>query len=182
MDRIEIYTSKKKSFFMLLGAIAFVALGIWMLINADDFTGPRARNPLVTQGIGLASVIFFGFGILAGIKRLINNKLALAIDLKGLTFNPNKSRPDFIAWKDILGFEEIRIHRQPIIIIDIANPDFWIEKETNAFQKKMMQFNLNSYGSPFNIAPAGLNISYGELMEMLCSYAEKAKDEVQQGV
>ena len=46
----------------------------------------------------------------------------------------------------------------------------------------MMQFNINNYNSPFNIAASGLNISSNELNEKLNSYFEKYKNEVQQGV
>jgi hypothetical protein len=181
MERIEIYTSKKKSVFMLLGSLVFVALGIWMFMNADNFTGWRGSNPMITQGIGGAAVLFFGFGVFTGIKRLIRSQLVLIIDPKGLSFNPEKS-PEVIEWKDILGFEEIKIHGQRIIIIGVTDPDYWIEKETSAFRRKLMQFNLNSYGSPFNIAAAGYDISYEELNEKLDYYFEKYRSEVQQGV
>jgi hypothetical protein len=88
MDRIEIYTSKKKSILMLLGSIAFVAIGIWLFIEADNLTGWRAGNPLFTRGIGIASILLFGFGIFVGVKRVIKSEIALIIDSQGLNVNP----------------------------------------------------------------------------------------------
>ncbi len=163
---------------MLIGSIIFVVLGIWMFMNAYNFTGWKARNPILTQGIGVISILFFGFGIFIGIKRIIKSELALIIDSKGLNVYPKKSLSEYIEWKDILGFREIKIHSTRILIIDVKHPDYWIEKETSSIRRKLMQFNLNNYDSPFNIAAAGLDISYKELNDKLHSYFEKYKNEV----
>ena len=71
MEKIEIYSSKKKSLVLLLGAIVFVALGFWLVIEAENFTGWRAKNPMLTRGIGVASILFFGLGAFIALKRVI---------------------------------------------------------------------------------------------------------------
>ena len=182
MDRIEIYTSKKKSILLLIGSIVFVAGGVWLLLEADNLTGWRARNPIFARGIGIASILFFGLGIFVGIKRLIKSEIALIIDPIGLNVNPKKSVTEFIKWDKILGFEEIKIQSTRILIIGVKYPEYWLEKESSAIRKKMMQFNINNYNSPFNIAASGLDISSNELNEKLNSYFEKYKNEVQQCV
>jgi len=178
MEIVEIYTSKKKSALLLIGSIAFVALGIWILLNAENLRG----HSLVNQVMGVVGIIFFGFGIFVAIKRLLKSEIALIISKVGLNVNPKKSLSEFIRWEDILGFEEIKIRSTKFVIIGVRNPGFWLEKETNAFRKKLMQFNTNNYGSPFNIAASGLDIDSNELIEKLQSYFEKYKNEVQQGV
>ncbi|WP_430968293.1 STM3941 family protein [Spongiimicrobium sp. 2-473A-2-J] len=176
MDSIEIYTSKKKSILLVIGSIAFVALGVWLLMEADNLSGWRARNPMVTKGIGLASMLFFGFGMIAGIKRLIKSEIALIIGPKGISVNPKKLPYEFVKWEDILEFEEIKIHSTRILIIGVKNPEHWVEKETHGIRKKLMQFNVNNYGSPFNIGASGLQISAKELKETLQRYFEKYKN------
>ena len=177
MERIEIYSSKKKSFLLLIGSIAFVAIGVWLLLEAENLTGWRARNPIFTRGIGIASIIFFGFGIFVGIKRLIKSEIALIIDSKGLNVNPKKSLTEFIKWTDINGIKEIKIQSTRIVIIGVKNPDYWLDKETNGFKRKLMQFNINNYNSPFNIASAGLDISSDKLIETLNKYFDRYKNE-----
>ena len=172
MDRIEIYTSKKKAILGLIGSIIFVALGIWMILDID--------NSLLIRVVGIVSVLFFGLGIFIGIKRLIKSEIALIIDNKGLNVNPKKSLTEFIEWDNIIGFKEIKIKSQRILIIVVKNPEKWIEKETNTFRKKLMRFNLNNYDSPFNIAAASLDISYAELNDKLNRYFKEHKNEVQQ--
>lgn len=179
MERIEIYTSKKKSVLLLIGSIVFVALGVWLLLEADNLTGWRARSPMFTRGIGIASILFFGLGIFVGIRRLIKSEIALIIDPLGLNVNPRKSLTEFIKWDEILGFEEIKIQSTRIVIIGVEKPEVWVEKEPSAFRKKMMQFNVNNYGSPFNIAAAGLDISPDELFDKLNTYHEKYKNVAQ---
>lgn len=178
MDRIEIYTSKKKSFLILLGSLAFVAMGIWLVVAADDLTGWRIRNPWLIRGLGVAAILFFGLGIFAGVKGMIKSEIALIIDPMGLNIVPKRSSTAFIKWHEILGFEEIKIQSTRIIIIDVKDPESWLEKETSTLRKKMMQLNINNYNSPFNIAASGLDISANELHEKLNSYFEKYNNKV----
>jgi hypothetical protein len=131
MDRTEIYTSRKKSMFLLIGSIAFVVLGIWLLFDADNFT----------HGIGVALILFFGFGIFVSIKRLMKSEIALIIDPIGLNVNPKKSLTDCIKWNEILGFEEIKIQSTRIIVICVKDPKYWIDKDVSTIRKKLMQFN-----------------------------------------
>ncbi|PCI94689.1 MAG: hypothetical protein COB15_13615 [Flavobacteriales bacterium] len=181
MKRIEIYKSKKKSIMLLIISIAFVALGIWLLLEVDNFTGWRAGNPIFTCELGISSILFFGLGIFVGIKRLIKSEIVLIIDSIGLNANPKKSLTEFIKWGDILGFEEIKIQSRRLLIIDVKNPEYWFEKETNSIRKEMMRFNINYYNSPFNIGPSDLNISSYELNKKLNSYLEKYKTYLEQG-
>lgn len=177
MERVEIYTSRKKSILMLLGSIAFVALGIWLVMEADNLTIWRARNPIFAKGIGVASFLFFGLGIFIGIKRLIKSEIALIITSEGLNVNPKKSLTEFIKWGEVEGFEEIKIQSTRIVIIGVKNPEYWLDKETSTLRKKLMQFNINNYNSPFNIAAAGLDISSKELNETLNRYFDRYKNE-----
>lgn len=177
MERIEIYSSKKKSMLLLIGSIAFVVLGFWLLLEADNLTGWRARNPIFTRGIGIASILFFGLGVFVGVKRLIKSEIALIIDSKGLNVNPKNSLNEYINWSDINGFEEIKIQSTRIVIIGVKNPEYWLDKETSGFRRKLMQFNISNYNSPFNIAAAGLDISSDKLIETLNNYYDRHKNE-----
>ena len=125
MECIEIYSSKKKALMLLIGSIAFVVLGFWLLLEADNLTGWRPKSPIFTRGIGIASILFFGLGIFIGIKILIKPEIALIINTKGLNVNPKKSLTEFIKWSEINGFEEIKIQSTRIVIIGVKNPEYW---------------------------------------------------------
>ena len=176
MEKVEIYSSKKKSIMLLIGSIAFVVLGFWLLLEADNLTGSRASNPIFTRGIAIVSIIFFGLGIFAGIKRLIKSEIYLIINSEGINVNPKKSLTEFIKWSEIEGFEEIKIQSTRIIIIGVKNPEYWLNKETSTLRKKLMRFNITNYNSPFNIAAAGLDISSDKLGETLNNYLDRYKN------
>ena len=164
-DRIEIYSNKKKAFLLLIGSLVFVIGGIYMFINADSDTGFRARSPLFTKIIGVVSILFFGIGIFGSIKQLIRNRLMLIINGRGLNLNPKKN--DLLEWKNIEGFREINISGTRIIIIHVDNGKEIIEKEKSKLIKKLMEFNLNSYGSPYNISASTMNIKPNQLLDLL---------------
>lgn len=175
MERLEIYSSKKKSFLLLIGSFLFVIGGIWIFINAENLTGFRSRNPIFLKGIGIISVLFFGFGVYISIKQLITNQLLLFIDKAGINVNPKKSTSKSIKWKNVDGFSELKIQSQKLVIIQVNNSDFWIENESNQMRKKLMKFNLKNYGSPFNLSANSMQINHAELMRVLNESLNKYK-------
>ncbi|MBU3050567.1 hypothetical protein KNV96_20735, partial [Chryseobacterium indologenes] len=78
---------------------------------------------------------------------------------------------------EINGFKEIKIHSTRIVIIGVRNPEYWLDKETNGFKRKLMQFNINNYDSPFNISASGIDITSDKLIETLNKYYERNKNE-----
>ena len=145
MERIEIYSSKKKSLLLLIGSIAFVALGIWLLLEADNLTGWRARNPIFTRGIGIASILFFGLGIFVGIKRLIKSEISLIIDPKGLNVNPNYC----IGFEDsISGIDAINLammYSVGIGDINILYKAKYVVKSTKELDFNLIKYKYNKY-------------------------------------
>ena len=175
MERIEIYSSKKKSLLLLIGSMLFVFCGIFMFMNPENFTGYLARSPLFIKTIGIASVLFFGLGIYVSIRQLLANQLILIIDKKGVNVNPKKSQTAFVEWKNINGFSELKSQSQKLVIIDVDNSDYWIEKEENGIRKKLMKFNVTNYGSPFNLSANSMQMNYAELMKTLNENLNKYK-------
>ncbi len=84
---------------------------------------------------------------------------------------------EFILWTDINGFEEIKIQRTRFVIIGVKNSYYWLDKEKKGFRRKLMQFNINNYNSPFNITASGLDISSVNLPEFLNNYYDRYRNE-----
>lgn len=177
MDRIEIYTSKKKSILMFIGSVAFVVIAIWLTSQADQIAADRARSPYLIYGIGIAAILFFGVAMIMSMKRVFTRQIVLILDPAGLNVNPRKSKDEYIKWSEITGFDEIKIHSTRILIIGVKNPDYWIEKETSRFKRQLMKLNMNNYNSPFNISATGLDITSDELNRKLTYYMDKYKGE-----
>lgn len=175
MERIEIYSSKKKSLFLLIGSLLFVLGGVYIFMNVEIFTGYRSRNPFFIKIIGIISILFFGLGIYVSVRQLLSNQLILIIDNQGLNVNPKKSQTEFIKWKNIIGFSELEIQNQKIIVINVNNSSHWIEKEKNRLRKKLMEFSYNECGSPFSLATNTMQINNAQLIDILNKYFNKYK-------
>ncbi|PBJ11127.1 STM3941 family protein [Flavobacterium sp. ACN6] len=175
MKKIEIYSSKKNTFLLLIGSLLFIIGGIWMFKDAENLASYRG-SPIFLKGIGIISVLFFGLGAYLSIKQLVKNKLFLIIDKNGINVNPKKNSTEFINWKNIEGFFELKIQSQKMVLIKVNNPDYWIEIETNQIRKKLIQFNLNNYGSPFCLSAVSMQINHAELMKVLNESLKKYKN------
>jgi hypothetical protein len=171
MQKTEIYTSKKKALWLLMGSLAFVAISIWMFSHAAEMK----RNPLLIRTVSIISLLFFGFSFFIAIKQLLKTDLVLVIEPEGITVKPGQANTFHIKWDEITGFKKFKIYQTRIIIILVENPGYWLEKETNMLKKKLMQTNLRNYGSPFNLSANSLSTDHETLMSLLNTYWQAYK-------
>ena len=166
-QRIEIALSKKKIFLMLIGAFAFIAIGFWFVISPPTISNSYWGNPTKIAIAGYASIVFFGLCAFVLIKKLPDNKPGLIIDQTGLTDNSSGVSAGQILWTDIENISVIEIHSQKLIMLQVTNPQDYIDKQTSSFKRKMMQLNYKMYGTPLSITSNGLTISFDELLSTL---------------
>jgi hypothetical protein len=165
--QIEIPLSKKKLILMLIGSIGFVAAGLWLVINPPTISNPFFGNPTVIFVTGIASILFFGLCAVYIARKLPDNKPGLIIDNIGLTDNSSGVSAEQILRSDIENISVIEIHRQKLIMLQVKNPQNYIDKQTSGFKRKMMQMNLNMYGTPLSITSNSLQIKFDELLNIL---------------
>lgn len=165
MQKTEIYSSQKKALLLFFLSIVFVALGIWMIVDAENIKTPFLRNPLLIRIVGISGVLLFGYAMFVTAKQLFRKKLMLLLDETGIHQKLPKNQS--IKWKDITHFSEMKINSVKIIIIHVKNPEEYINNEPNKIRKNLMNFNLSNYGSPFTISVATMDIGYVELWDLL---------------
>ena len=166
-EQIEIPLSKKKLILMLIGSIGFVTAGLWFVINPPTISNPFFGNPTVIFVTGIASVLFFGLCAVYIARKLPDNKPGLIIDNVGLTDNSSGVSAGQILWDDIENISVIEIHRQKLIMLQVKNPQDYIDKQTSGFKRKMMQMNFSMYGTPLSITSNSLQIKFDELLKIL---------------
>ena len=174
-QRIEIASSKKKIVLMLLAALAFVVIGFWFVISLPAISNTYWGNPIKIAIAGYASILFFGLCAFALIKKLPDNKPGLIIDQTGLTDNSSGVSAGQILWADIEDISVIEIHGQKLIMLQVTNPQDYINKQTSGFKRKMMQMNYKMYGTPLSITSNGLKISFDELVSTLTDKLKAAR-------
>ena len=165
MERIEIFTSKKKNVFLLFLVIIFLAVGIFCFLNANELSNDGKRSIIFIEVISIIVVIFALIALVFIIKNLLNNQWVLTIDEKALHIRIQKYY--LIPWQEIIGFQELEIKGNKSILIQVKNPETLIANEKNFFVKKMMQWSQKMYGAPISIASSTMKISHKELVSLL---------------
>jgi hypothetical protein len=159
--------SKSKIFLWLIGSIAFVAAGCWLLLDNPKFDNALLDNQWFTKLAGTASLVFFGIATYFFIRKLMANGPGLIINDIGME-DYSSAFAVKIYWKDIEAIEAITIQSQPIILLKVNNPQTYIARE-KGFKRKMMVMNYKWYGSPLSISANGLQISFDELLQVISS-------------
>lgn len=154
---------------LLLGAPAFVAASVWLLVNQTD--------KWAVWGISGAGILFFGGVFVMGITNvphLIRNNEALILTPHGLTlFHAGKRRKTFIAWDEITGFTETWIKGNLFIAVHLRKPRREIDRERSRWYRMLMNLNLRQTGTPYHIAPSTIHCNSGELIATLVDYLER---------
>jgi hypothetical protein len=167
-EHIEIPLSKTKLFLMLTGAIVFVLLGIWFVSKPKELSAQSFHHsPESILIAGLASILFFGICAIFISKKIADNKLGLIINDKGIIDNSGAMSVGLILWQDLLEVRRENIARQDFIIIIVANPEEYINRQTSFILKKAMEMNYKVYGSPISISANGLKYNFNELYETI---------------
>lgn len=174
-QRIEIPLSKQKLILTLIGSLVFVAIGLWFVINPSALKSAQRFNPTAIMLVGYAAIVFFGLCVAVIVSKLPDQKPGLIIDAKGLHDNSSGVSAGEILWEDIEALSVIQIHRQKLILLQVKNPQAYIDRQTSGFKRKMMSMNHRMYGTPVSITTNGLKISFDELYAILISKLETSR-------
>jgi hypothetical protein len=166
-ERIEIPLSKSKIVLMLVGALAFVAVGFWFVIAPPVIENLHWANPTKIAVVGYATILFFGLCAFYLIRKLPDNKAGLVIDDIGLVDNSSGLAAGQILWSDIENISVIEIHRQKLIMLHVKNPHDYIDRQTSLFRRKGMEMNNRMYGTPLSMTANGLKTSFDNLLTTL---------------
>jgi len=178
-EKIEIPISKNKLFLGIGGSILFVILGFWILTNLSDFENKGIRifrNPIVLKGAGISAVLFFGATGIYGVKKLFEKKVGLIIDSNGITDNSNASSVGLIEWNDISEIKTQQVMSTKFLLINVVNPEKYIEKAKSGMKAKLLRSNMKMYGTPLSITSNTLKCDFGELEKLIETEYDRNKN------
>jgi hypothetical protein len=172
-EQIEIPLSKTKLILTLLGAIAFVGLGFWFLINPPKSSIPILGNPTILFIVGLISIIFFGLVTATVFRKLSDKNAGLIINRQGIIDNSSGVSAGLVSWKDIQEIKVTQIMNQKFLMFIVNNPQEYLDKVPNTLKRKGMEMNYRTYGSPISISAVSLQTNFDALHKLLL---EKMKE------
>lgn len=159
-SEIKIPLNKFKISLLTIGSILFVIAGYFMLWNF----------------IGIIAIIFFGATGVYGLAKLFDSKTGLKIDSNGITDNSNATSIGLIKWKDIYQIRSEQVASEKFIMIDLIDPDKYLDKVKNGLKKRLMKTNMRMYGTPISITSRTLKYNFLELERILRTEFERNKN------
>ncbi|MEO6522846.1 MAG: STM3941 family protein [Mucilaginibacter sp.] len=159
INHTEIQLKKAKLILLLLSAVIFTAIGLWFLLMQNDVQ--------IYKILGVISILFFGFVASVIARKLQDDTPGLIIDDSGIMDNSNAFATGLIIWRDIKSVFVVEIGRQKFIMVEVYNPEEYIERQHHYLQKKAMQYNLKTYGSPVSITGNGLKCTFDNLYKLI---------------
>ncbi|MBN8858033.1 MAG: hypothetical protein J0H29_06575 [Sphingobacteriales bacterium] len=173
--RAEIPFSKNKSALLMLAAIAFIAIGCWLIITPPQSGNDFFSNPVLLRVIGIIAVAFFGTAAYFIARNLTAKGPGLIIDNAGISDLSGAASAKKIFWKDIEAIEVLTIKSQRLIMFKVSNPQDYINGQSNRFKRKMLELNYKWYGAPVGISANGFKISFEELLQLVSDRFEAIK-------
>jgi len=161
-DRLVVYPSRVKMFFVLLGAIAFVVLGFWI-------ASPEVASRVAPWKVLVASYVgvpFFGTCGLYASYRLVRHRPSIEIDATGITDNASAVAVGHLSWDEIDYVRPYECSGQSMLGIFPKDLGALLARQ-NAWRRTMMKLGLGMGGAPVNIPQTTLPMTVEELAEIL---------------
>lgn len=175
---IEIPLSKRKLWFGLIGCLLAVAVSVWTFISANEIQGDSAhflKHPALIKGVAIIGSLFFGVFCIYGILKVFDRKMGLSINSNGITDYSHALSVGLIKWEDIVNIRQKKMMSTTFILIDVVNPNVYINKSKNFALSQMMRSNMKMYGTPLSISTNTLQCNHNELEGHIISAFKKHK-------
>lgn len=165
---IEIGNAPARLALYLAGALAFVAIGLWIIRQTAPTSGTADMIMLV---IGWFSVVFFGWIALIAAQRMIWTRTPV------ITISPEGIRdirvsPDLIPWTAIRSITTWQLQGTAIMVLGLASGEE--EKlRLSAITRMTRRANAALGADGLSIATQGTKISHDRLMDITIAYADR---------
>lgn len=170
LEKQIIEASRTKIILLIAISLGCIAAGVWMLpLKPAEIESQRTFNSIIlAYGIGVATVSFFGLGVVLGFWRLFSRKPALELSSDGITIF-HIGANTFTPWSEVSGFSTCKIRRQKLLAVHLHDPRKYIEA-CGKFNSYTAKANNNLCGSPIVITANSLKISFEELCKLCEQY------------
>lgn len=174
-EEVVIPLSKTKISLLLLGSVAFVLLGLWLLLFTPEIKHPLFGNKTALIIAALLAIVFFGTTAVINLIKLVQRTPGLVIGRDGIYDNSSAVTAGLIKWEDLQDIGVMEIQKQKLLMLYVQNPHEYISSQKNAIKRKIMQINYKTYSTPISISTNGLQCKFDELHALLKQYLDLAR-------
>ena len=173
-DATVVPLSKSKLLLLVVLAVGFVALGIWIsqLDPASIASQRRFNNPTLVHAIGVVAIVFFGLCGAVGVRKLFDSKPGLVLSSAGVLDRSSAASERLIPWRDIERFDTYEMHKQKFLVVKLVAPEKYVASG-GALKQALNRANMKMVGSPIAISSNTLKIGFDELVSLCNTYLAK---------
>ncbi|WP_459965018.1 STM3941 family protein [Paenibacillus sp. JCM 10914] len=154
-DEIRVYPKVGKLF---IGSLVFVVIGIVMMYAG----GSDEENNVFIVVVGAICTLFFGFGFVYAISKLLQRKPALLINQTGIEDHSSLVSSGFVTWDEIKGIDMYQVQNQRFIGIEVHHPEQIWSRHPH-WKQRLMRLNKGMTDSAIHIQETGLSGNFNEL-------------------
>nr|WP_205503726.1 STM3941 family protein [Rufibacter sp. SYSU D00308] len=121
--------------------------------------------------------MFFGGVAVYGVRKFFDKAVGLVIDQAGITDNTNAASAGRIEWADITHMELEQVMSTKFLLLYTHQPDKYLNRATG-LKRKLLQGNLNMYGTPLVITSNTLACNF-ETLEALLQEKLRQQQQIQ---
>lgn len=169
-DVTVVEKSKTKIILTMVGSIAFLLCGIWLISS-------YAAVSVVISLIGILSLLLFGAGLIGGISMLSHSGPGLRLDSHGFELMATKIKTGPVSWAEVKGYRIVEIFGQKFISIQVKDPDAFLRR-LGPTARALAQANMAEEfgGGPIGIAASTLAIDFNSLVALFNRYLQRYAD------
>ena len=168
-DRIVIASSKAKLVLLTLGALLFVAGGVWLLEIADT---QRRYPPIYVEGISVLAIGFFGLCATYGLLKLLDRSPGLVLDREGIIDKSSGLAAGRVAWDEIRDIRVVSISGQRFLAFLVNSPEKYLRRG-NVLERLFVKYNYRVYGTPIFISTHALKANFDALERQIRDFRRR---------
>jgi hypothetical protein len=177
-DETIIEFSPAKTALGILGCIAFVAAGVWMLtLDPTQVASGKSfrlffNSPTFARALGFLAIVIFGGLAIWLAKRILSPNGGIVLNSEGIIDHASSAAAGFIPWDEIRGMSVFEMSGQKMLILHVTDPQKYIE-QGSALKRKLNSSNYNMCGSPISFSTKTLKANFDELQYIFERYLQK---------
>lgn len=156
---LVLYPRRGRQVLLTIGSVAFVALGIWLILIGRPV-------PVIA---GVLATAVFGLFAAMGMRQLLRRGPALTVDRRGITDTSSAAAAGFVPWEQVTGTGIWEYNKQRIVSVFVRDPEAVIAAAT-PLARTAMRANLRLAQTPVNIPTTALPLTADELLKELAAF------------
>lgn len=156
------YNSRKRHALLTLGGLAFVAMGVFMIVTKGNW------------GLGLITIVFFGTGAGVGAWQFFDSRPRLQITDEGIL--DRTLDVGLIAWPDIADAYVRSINQEYFICLVLHNEEDYVRR-LSPLKRKLAGANAALGFTMLSVNLSGVDLNAEQLLEYILKQSAVAQSQ-----